>query len=49
MRLVLHEIVSAFTTFYKKSTILGGAGPPGLPPRSSLECIRASEMSMELI
>ena len=32
MRLVLHKILSAFTTFPKKSTILGGTGPPGLPP-----------------
>ena len=49
MRLVLRKIVSAFTTFHKKSTILGGAGPPGLPPGSSLECIRASEISMDMI
>ena len=49
MRLVLHKIVSAFTTFHNKSTVLGSTGPPGLPPGSSLECIRASEISMELI
>ena len=49
MRLVLHKIVSAFTTFHKKYTILGGTDPPGLPPGSSLECMRASEISMELI
>ena len=49
MRLVSHKIVSAFTTFHKKSTILGGAGRSGLPPGSPLECIRASEISMDMI
>ena len=50
MRLVvLHKIVSAFTTFDKKSPILEGTGPPVLPPGSSPERIRASEISMELI
>ena len=32
MRLVLHKIVSAFTTFDKKSTILEDTGPPGFSP-----------------
>ena len=31
MWLVLHKIVSTFTTFDKKSTILGDIGPHGLP------------------
>ena len=48
MRLVLHKIEVLLQSLIKNLQFLGDSVSPGLPPGSSPECIRASEISMKI-